>query len=143
MRVQVPPMFSFTRISVSLYVAAVAAVAAEPTGTALSKVNVFAGPAAAATAQAAKETIEFAGISSIGKQTEYIFIDKTTAKNHWIAKGETKEGITVLNYDSHREEAVVKINGTQKTLPLRKGSGPVNTANLGAPMPLGFNSPPP
>jgi hypothetical protein len=141
-RVQDLPMSSFIRLSLPLLVVAAAATAAEPTSpTALSKVNVFAPPATAAAAQPEKETIEFAGISSVGKKTELIFIDKSTKpqKNYWIAKGETKEGITVLNYDSKREEAVVKINGAQKTLALRKGGGPVNAVHPVAPMPVGFN----
>src|SRR5688572_18680218 len=77
------------------------------------------GPAAPAVA--ANETIEFAGVSSIvGKKADLIFYDKTAKKSHWIAQGETKEGIAVVNYDEAREVAVVKVNGVQKTLPLRK-----------------------
>lgn len=125
-------MLSLTRLSLTLCVAVGAAMAAEPaSGTALSKVNVFAGPATAAAAQAASETIEFAGFNTVGKHTEYIFFDKTAKKSHWIAKGETKEGITVLNYDDQRQEAVVKINGTQKTLAMRKATGPANAPSLG------------
>jgi hypothetical protein len=129
------------------------ALAAEPfSPTALSRENVFAGPAAAAGPQAAaNETIEFAGISTMGQKTELIFFDKTTKKNHWIEKGETKEGITVLNYDPKREEAVVKINGNQKTLMLRQGAKSTAPGRGGpapvAPMPVGFNvapaTPPP
>jgi hypothetical protein len=124
---------------------AAVALAAEPFNpTALSRENVFAGPAAAIGPQAAaNETIEFAGISTMGQRTELIFIDKTTKKNHWIAKGETKEGITVLNYDPKREEAVVKINGNQKTLMLRQGAKPTAPGRGGpapvAPLPVGFN----
>src|SRR5689334_5784293 len=68
----------------------------------------------------ANETIEFAGVSSIGKKTDLIFYDKTAKKTYWIAKGETKEGISVVNYDERREQAFVKINGTDKILQLRK-----------------------
>jgi hypothetical protein len=138
-------MSSFTRFSFPLLLVAAAATAAEPMSpTALSRVNVFGPPATAGAAQAEKETIEFAGISSVGKKTELIFIDKATKpqKNYWIAKGETKEGITVLNYDALREEAVVKINGAQKTLPLRKVAGVTNAVRGVAATPLGFNVPP-
>ena len=89
---------------------------------------------------AANETIEFAGVSLIGKQTDLIFYDKTAKKSHWIGLGETKEGIAVLNYDERREEAVVKINGVQKTLALRKVSGPVSTPRPVAPLPASFNA---
>src|SRR6266536_2489539 len=108
-------MLSFSRPSVLLLAFSAAAVAAESgSGSSLTKKNPFAPEGGAAAAQAAaNETIEFAGISSIGKRTELIFIDKAAKpqKNYWIAKGETKEGITVLNYDAKREEAVVTING--------------------------------
>jgi hypothetical protein len=99
------------------------------------------GPAAPAAS--VSETIEFAGVSSIGKKTDLIFYDKTTKKSHWITPGETKEGIAVINYDEGREEAVVKINGVQKTLALRKPSGPVGTARAVAHQPSGFNTPAP
>lgn len=45
-----------------------------------------------------------------------------TKKSHWIAQGETKEGITVVSYNEPREQAIVKINGTDKILQLRKGA---------------------
>ena len=99
------------------------------------------GPAAPVAT--ANETIEFAGVSSIGKKTDLIFYDKTAKKSHWIAQGETKEGISVVKYDERREEAVVKINGVEKTLALRKASGPSGTARPIPPAPAGFNTPVP
>ncbi len=97
----------------------------------------------AAAVAAASETIEFAGVSALGKRTDLIFYDKTAKKNHWIAEGETKEGISVLKYDARREQVVVKINGAEKILQLRKGSGPVNAPAGVPPMPVGFNTPAP
>jgi hypothetical protein len=90
---------------------------------------------------AANETIEFAGVSSIGKKTDLIFYDKSSKKSHWIAQGETKEGISVVSYDERRDSVVVKINGVEKTLALRKGAGPVNTPRPVTPLPGGFNTP--
>lgn len=78
-------------------------------------------------AATAHETIEFAGVSKVGKTTHLIFHDKTLKKNRWIGLGETVEGISVLKYDPEREQVVVKINGAEKTLVLRKGSGPANS----------------
>ena len=95
----------------------------------------------AAPAAAANETIEFAGVSSIGKKTDLIFYDKAAKKSHWIAKGETKEGIEVISYDEVREQAVVKVNGVSKTLALRKGAGPVGGARAAVNSPAGFNTP--
>jgi hypothetical protein len=96
---------------------------------------------AAAPVSASGETFEFAGVSSIGKKTDLIIYDKTAKKSHWIAPGETKEGIAVINYDAAREEAVVKVNGVQKTLALRKGGGPVGTARTAANPSGGFTTP--
>jgi hypothetical protein len=134
-------MSSRIRAALLLLAPLIAAAAEEPaSGRTLSKQNVFAGPTtAAAPGQAANETVEFAGISSVGKRTELIFVDKTTKKNYWIAKGETKEGITLLNYDAKREEAVVKINGVQKTLALRRNAKPTPPSHTVPPTPTGFN----
>src|SRR4030095_610894 len=66
---------------------------------------------------------------------------KTAKKSHWIAQGETKEGIAVVSYDETREEAVVKVNGIQKTLPLRKVATPVGGARTAVNAPGGFNTP--
>lgn len=102
-----------------------------PTGAG-PKSSPFLPPAAAgAPAAAAGETLEFTGVSSIGKRTDLIFHDKGTKKSHWIGIGETKEGITVLSYDDRREQAQVKWNGAQKTLPLRKG-GATGAGGAGA-----------
>ena len=123
-----------------LPLAILATAGAAETKTTLSRETPFASRATVAAQAQANETIEFAGISVVGKRTDLIFHDKTTKKNHWIAKGETKEGITVLNYDERREEVVVKINGTEKTLPLRKATG-ANGPKPVSPMPTGFNVP--
>lgn len=87
------------------------------------------------------ETIEFAGVSIIGQKTDLIFHDKRSKKNHWIAKGETKEGISVVSYDDVREQVQVKINGVEKTLPLRKNTKSGNAPRPVAPVQLGFNVP--
>jgi hypothetical protein len=76
----------------------------------------------------------------MGKKTDLIIYDKTARKSHWIAQGETKEGIEVVDYDADREEVVVKVNGIQKTLALRKPGKPTgNTARVVAPA-HGFNT---
>jgi hypothetical protein len=118
------------------------AVFAAETGSALPKESPFVlrGGSTAPVALA-DETIEFAGVSSIGDKTDLIFYDKTSKKSHWISTGETKEGIAVMNYDDRREEVVVKVNGVQKTLALRKGKGPTGTARPVTTLPAGFNTP--
>ncbi len=84
------------------------------------------------------ESIEFAGISSVGKRTDLIFHDKAAKKSRWVGVGETVEGISVVSFDPRRDEAVVKINGVQKTLALRKGS---RTASGPAPAPVAVMPP--
>ena len=83
----------------------------------------------------ADEAVEFAGVSQMGKTTHLIFHDKSAKKNRWVAVGETVEGISAVRYDERLEQAVVKINGAEKTLPLRKGKGPVNTPTPVQPLP--------
>lgn len=114
----------------------VTAAAAADTNAGLPKSSPFQerGSAAAPTATA-NESIEFAGVSTVGKRTDLIFYNKTTKKSHWIAKGETKDGISVVNYDERREQAVVKINGAEKTLSLRKGAGPTSSPKNAPPLP--------
>ena len=78
------------------------------------------GPGQAA--PAAGENIEFAGVSSVGKRTDLVFLDKAAKKSRWIGIGETKDGIELLRYDARREQAVIRHNGVEKILNLRKGS---------------------
>lgn len=104
----------------------------------------FSPPADAATVATVAETIEFAGVTTVGKSTDLIFYDKTAKKSRTVPLGgETVEGIQVLRYEADKQQAVVKINGAQKTLPLRKGAGPVNAPNPVAATPTGFNVPSP
>lgn len=92
------------------------------------KKSPFMPPATAAgPVSSTSENVEFAGVSTIGQRTDLIFHDKSVKKNRWVGIGETVEGISVVSYDPRRDEAVVKVNGVQKTLALRKPSAPVNT----------------
>ena len=78
---------------------------------------------AAAAASAPNEVIEFAAVRTIGKRTEIDLYDTQGKKNHWIALGATADGMTVMNYDSRRDQVVAKIGGVEKVLPLRKTRG--------------------
>lgn len=129
------------RLAAALVAAAASCLAGEAPPLALPKSSPFLPPAGAnapATA-AAGENLEFAGVSSLGKRTDLIFHDKAAKKNHWVGVGETKEGIQVVSYDERREQAVIKHQGTQKTLPLRKGARTV--AGPAAPLPPGVLQP--
>jgi hypothetical protein len=122
-------------------VAAAYGAAAQPPP--LSNTDPFKSASGPASVQAPAETIEFAGVSTIGDKTDLIFFDKAAKKHRWVPLKQTVDGIEALNYDARLDQAVVKINGVQKTLPLRKGSAPVNAPAAVAPMPTGFNTPPP
>jgi hypothetical protein len=130
-------------IFVPLLLAASTVGAEKPKGLSTASPFAPAGGAVAAGAPA-NENIEFAGVTTMGSRTDLIFYDKTAKKSHWLAKGETKSGITLLNYDPEREQAVVKVNGAEKVLTLRKGKGTaVAPVPAIAPMPAGFNVPTP
>lgn len=105
----------------------------------LPKNSPFLPPASAASTAAASvgENLEFAGVSSVGKRTDLIFHDKGAKKNYWVGLGETKDGIQVLNYDDRREQVVVKHNGIQKVITLRKGARTI--ASAAAPLPVSVN----
>lgn len=125
-------------LSVAVACAAESATEAKP----LPKHSPFLPPAGATTTAGPTETLEFAGVSAqVGKKPDLAFYDKSAKKRYWITEGETKDGIAVLRYDARRQSAVVKVNGVEKVLVLRKGTGPVN-----APAPVqaqhsGFNVP--
>ncbi|MDP3073377.1 MAG: hypothetical protein Q8N18_24005 [Opitutaceae bacterium] len=120
---------------------AAASVAADGSNS-LPKVSPFSPVGTPATAAAAaSETIEFAAVSTIGKRTDLVFKNKTTNKTSWIAKGETKDGISLVNYDKDREQAVVKFNGAEKVLSLRKAASASAGPRPVAPIPTGFNVP--
>jgi hypothetical protein len=141
------PKLPNLRLAVALFIVAATGAGSWAQQATLPKNSPFMPPAGAAgPSAAASETIEFTGMSSVGQRIDLIFHDKSTKKNHWIGIGETKEGIAVLNYDSPREQAVIKLNGVEKILIMRKGAGAANTLNqsVAAPNPaLNLNLPPP
>ncbi|MEO5960504.1 MAG: hypothetical protein ABIZ49_14400 [Opitutaceae bacterium] len=122
---------------VALFAAMASGVLAQ---TPLPKESPFLPASSAATAApAAAEVHELAGVSTMGKQTSVYIFDKQTKvpKGKWIPVGETMEGITVLNYDSPREQVLIRVGGVEKTLKLRKSTSNVNgVAAVGAPPPL-------
>lgn len=108
---------------------------AQPAPPALAKDSPFLPPTAAGAAVAAGENLEFAGVSTMGQKTDLIIHDKAAKKSRWIALGDTVAGITALKYDARLEQAVVRANGVEKVLPMRKGTGPAN-APISVPPPL-------
>jgi len=119
------------------------AVVEKPKGLSVDSPFAPAGTPAGLAITASSETIEFAGVTTIGKDTSLVFFDKLSKKSHWLKKGETNAGITLVNYDAGQEKAVVRINGGEKVLPLRKGKGATGPGHVVAPVQTGFNTPAP
>ncbi len=132
-------MKPIARVALPVLLFAAGAFAAE-NGSQLPKSSPFLTAAGASgPAAASNETIEFSGVSTMGQKTDLIFKNKTSNKSSWIAKGETKDGISVLNYDADKEQAVIKVNGIEKVLSLRRANTASAKVKPVAPMPTGFN----
>lgn len=137
------PLLSLALLLPPAVATVVGAVAEKPKGLSVDSPFAPAGTPAAAGVTASSETIEFAGVTTIGKDTSLVFLDKLAKKSHWLKKGETKAGITLVNYDADQEKAVVRLNGAEKVLPLRKGKGATGPGHVVAPVQTGFNAPMP
>jgi hypothetical protein len=123
----------------SLLVVLLAPGAASAQGT-LPKQSPFAPSPTIAPVVAPQESYEFAGVSLVGKRTDVIIHDKSAKKKHWIGIGDTVDGITVLRYDPNLDRVVIRVNGTEKELPLRKAA--TASSAMHAPVPAvhtGFN----
>lgn len=106
-----------------------------------SKDSPFMPPASVTAASSPSENLEFAGVSNLGAKTLVNVYDKTLKKGRWISVGGTEGSLSVLAYDSRREQIVVKSAEGQKTLTLRKATGVPNAPSPVAvmPPPAGFN----
>lgn len=115
---------------------------AEP-GRGLSVNSPFAPPGTPASGATGptQENLEFAGVTTIGRQTQLVFQDKVSKKSLWLAKGESRGGITLVNYDAQREQAVLRIDGAEKVLTLRKARNPASPGHVVAPVATGFELP--
>jgi hypothetical protein len=101
------------------------------------------GPAAVSAGPG--EVLEFAGVNVMSEKTYVSVFDKQSKKGRWILVGGSDAGISVLAYDSRREQIVIKSGEVQKTLTLRKGTGTLNAPSPVAVLPpaAGFSVPPP
>jgi hypothetical protein len=101
------------------------AFAADPTQSPfVPKAGTVAAPVAA-------DTLEFAGVSMLKKQTMVSLYDTREKRSRWIAVGTKADGIEVVSYDVNHDQVVVKQNGQLKILTLRKPSKlPANPLSL-------------
>lgn len=99
---------------------------ATPAGPKASPFMPPANAPSATTSPDSGETLEFAGISSVGNRTDYIVFDRAAKKSHWVAMGEPRNGIAVVSHDPRRDILTLTVNGVQKQLPLRKAAASAN-----------------
>ena len=86
----------------------------------------FLPPAGAMVSTVTGETLEFAGINVMGTKTLVNVYDKAAKKGRWIEVGGSDGVYSVLAYDARHEQIVVKSADGQKTLSLRKSTGPAH-----------------
>lgn len=92
------------------------------------------------------ELYEFAGVSTIGKDTTVNIFQKSIKKGRWIPVGAKVDGITVARYDAARDQVVIRIDGgAEKVLALRKPSASAGKPGAIMPtpaLPVGFTMTP-
>lgn len=89
-----------------------------------------------ATPAAQNESLEFAGVSTVGQKTMINLFDRQQKHSLWIRVGDTSDGITVVSYDGGHDQVKVRQNGSERTLSLRAAStatGPSVAAPVMAP----------
>ncbi len=83
------------------------------------------------------ETYELAGAASSSTAVEICLYDKATRRSRWLAVGRSEEGIQVVSYDGNIDQAVVRFDGREHVLGLRKArtssSGPMGLMAAAAP----------
>jgi len=66
--------------------------------------------------------IQLSGLTSIGGKPMVCLTDVTKKKSRWLAVGAKDEAYEVLSADFNTNEAIVKVNGDRRVLPLRKAA---------------------
>ena len=85
-------------------------------------------PGSALANNAATEILEFAGVSTVEKQTMVSIFNTQEKRSRWIAVGASVDNIEVINYDAIRDQVAVRHLGQLKILTLRT---PSKVANAG------------
>jgi hypothetical protein len=84
------------------------------------------GSAAGGSGPEGGPSYELAGGSVTSQGSEVCIYDVKGKRSHWIGVGGEDGAVQVVSYDPAGDCAVVRINGVQQTLELRKEAGPVN-----------------
>lgn len=83
----------------------------------------FVPPAGAApNAEPAAAEYELVGMTSVGTETLLSIQRRSEGRSVWIPVGKTVAEITVVKYDSAKEEAEIRVGTQVLTLPMRKSS---------------------
>ncbi len=79
-------------------------------------------PPAGAAAPATKEAsnYSFAGMTVLNGKTLLSITRESDKRSTWIPVGETVGDITAVSYDPKKDEAVIRADGRELTLPIRK-----------------------
>jgi hypothetical protein len=102
-----------------------------------------AAPSGAAAGGAGQsQAFELAGASVTSKRTDVCIYDVQAKRSHWIAVGESSNQIQVVSYDPIKDEVVIRANGTQESLTLRKPAVTI-AASPGSSQAMPFPSPAP
>ena len=78
------------------------------------------------------DSLEFAGVSTIGSKTMINLYDPQAKHGFWVQEGKSSDGVTVVKYDAAHDQVTVRRHGAEKTLPLR-APGPVVNGPASAP----------
>lgn len=75
--------------------------------------------AAQAAAPAQQDDYEFGGVTVFAGRPLLSIENKAAQRGYWLGLGESRDGITVLDYDAARRVATVEAGGRRRELPLR------------------------
>jgi len=66
--------------------------------------------------------VQLSGMTSIGGKPMVCLTDVSKKRSRWVAVGAKEDAYEVLSADFNTNEAIVKVNGDRRVLPLRKAS---------------------
>jgi len=103
------------------------------------------GTAAGRGGEGSGAAYQLAGGSVTSRGSEVCIYDVGGRRSRWIGVGEADGGFQVVSYDSDADRAVVRIDGVQQTLELRKAASPANAVafNSFVPAPAYITGPAP
>jgi hypothetical protein len=92
-------------------------------------------PGSTAAKPATADEYELAGMSVVGKETLLSVIRQSDQRSVWIPVGKTVSEITAVSYDPKSDTAVIRVDGKDLTVTMRKSavvSGPAARAPVAA-----------